>query len=82
MLETIKEMFKQIDDEIRCYYINLSNIDNVSETICWGPWMAAWTQYSFTCWSIFLQMWIIVLDEQYENEIEKLIWNIVFGFSL
>ena len=40
---------------------NLSKINNLSATMCCGPWIAAWSQYSLTCWSIFLQKRIIPL---------------------
>ena len=40
----------------KLYKTNLSKIVNLWLTMCCGPWMPASWQYSFTCWSIFLQM--------------------------
>ena len=47
---------------------NLSNCDNLSDTICCGPWMAACSQYSLTCWSINLQKFIILLKVKWWTE--------------
>ena len=46
---------------INLYETNLSSLDNLSDTICCGPWMAACSQYSFTCVRICLNMLTILL---------------------
>ena len=46
---------------ITLYETNLSNLDNLSDTICCGPWIAACSQYSFTCVRICLNMFTILL---------------------
>ena len=43
------------------YEANLSNIANLWETICWGPWIAASSQYSLICSAIFLHKLIILI---------------------
>ena len=45
----------------KLYKTNLSNIANLWETICWGPWMAASSQYSLMCWSIILKTLTILM---------------------
>ena len=55
---------------------NLSNIFNRLETICWGPWMAASSQYSLACWSIFLKTLTTMLTILLiiETKTKKIYW--------
>ena len=46
---------------INLYETNLSSLDNLSDTICCGPWIAACSQYSFTCVRICLNILTILL---------------------
>ena len=49
-------------------YCYLSNFDSLSDTICWGPWMAACSQYSLACWSIDFKKFTILLKVKWSTE--------------
>ena len=46
---------------------NLSNMANLGDTICCGPWMAASSQYSLTCRSKIMKMLTIFNDNYFSN---------------
>ena len=49
---------------------NLSNMANLGDTICCGPWMAASSQYSLTCRSKIMKMltiFMIIISKTEQN---------------
>ena len=65
----------------KLYETNLSKIANLGETICWGPWMAASSQYSLMWRSKVRNMFTIFNDNHFQKG-EKLLLIIVLNFDV